>query len=331
MNYFFVTLQKRFLMEEEKKIEPETKEKKYNIPNSVTQRYFTFLKLEKAFLENTFKSYKQDLEILERFLDDVKIEYNKITLENLQDFAAEMDKFCKQNVCCIRSQARIISGIKSFYNFCVTEKLLESSPAELLEQPKIPLHLPAVLSVEEIEKIIATIDLSQSIGHRNVAIIEMLYGSGLRVSELINTKLSDIYFDEKYMKITGKGNKQRLVPLSDKTIQQIGFWLNERNSIKIKPKNEDFLFLNRRGAKMTRIMVYYIIKDLMRDAGINKNISPHTFRHSFATHLLEGGANLRAIQQMLGHSSIITTEIYTHLSMNFLREEIINHHPRNRM
>jgi len=312
--------------EEVEKIE----EVDYKIPDAVTQQYFIFLKLEKAFLENTFKGYKQDLETFERFLEENNIFYNKVTLENLQKFAAEMDKFCKKNVCCTRSQARIISGIKSFYKFCVIEKLVESSPAELLEQPKLPLHLPEVLSVEEIEKIIALIDLSLPMGHRNLAIIETLYGSGLRVSELINIKLSDIYFDEKYMKITGKGSKQRLVPLSDKTIEQINFWLKERSHITIKPKHEDFLFLNRRGAKMSRIMVFYIIEKLKKDAGINKKISPHTFRHSFATHLLEGGANLRAIQQLLGHSSIITTEIYTHLSMDFLREEIINHHPRNR-
>jgi len=168
-------------------------------------------------------------------------------------------------------------------------------------------------------------------GHRNLTIIEMLYGSGLRVSELINTKLSDIYFYEKYMKIIGKGSKQRLVPLSDKTIEQINFWLQERNSIQIKSKNEDFLFLNKHGTKMSRIAVFNIIKKFVKDTGITKRISPHTFRHSFATHMLEGGANLRAIQQLLGHSSIITTEIYTHLSMDFLREEIINHHPRNRV
>jgi len=314
-------------MEEEEKIEDK---EKYKIPNSVTQRYFVFLKLEKSLLENTFKAYKQDLKVLEDFLVENKIDYKGVTLENLQKLAAEIANFCKKEICCARSQARIISGIKSFYKFCVIEKLLENSPAELLEQPKLPLYLPEVLSVEEIEKLIATIDLSQPMGHRNVAIIETLYGSGLRVSELVSIKLSDIYFDEKYMKITGKGSKQRLVPLSDKTIEQINFWLKERNLMQIKPKHEDFLFINRHGAQISRVMVFYIIKNLAKNAGINKKISPHTFRHSFATHLLEGGANLRAIQQLLGHSSIITTEIYTHLSMDFLREEIINHHPRNK-
>jgi len=309
----------------------EKTKKDYKIPNSVTQRYFIFLRLEKSLLDNTFEAYKHDLEILEKFLGDKKINYKKVKLENLQELAAEIDKFCKKEICCARSQARIISGIKLFYKFCVIEKIIKNSPAELLEQPKLPLHLPEVLSVEEIEKIIAAIDLSQPMGHRNVAIIETLYGSGLRVSELVSIRLSDIYFDEKYMKITGKGSKQRLVPLSDKTIEQINFWLKERNLITIKPKHEDFLFLNRRGSQMSRVMVFYIIKKLAKDTGISKKISPHTFRHSFATHLLEGGANLRAIQQLLGHSSIITTEIYTHLSMDFLREEIINYHPRNKM
>jgi len=305
--------------------------KDYKIPNSVIQGYYIFLKLEKSFLENTFKAYKQDLETFERFLEAKKIEYKNVTLKDLQQFVIEIKKYCKKGICCIRSQARIISGIKSFYKFCLIEKLLESSPAELLELPKLPLHLPDVLSVEEIEKIIKVIDLSIPMGHRNLTIIEMLYGSGLRVSELINTKLSDIYFYEKYMKIIGKGSKQRLVPLSDKTIEQINFWLQERNSIQIKSKNEDFLFLNKHGTKMSRIAVFNIIKKFVKDTGITKRISPHTFRHSFATHMLEGGANLRAIQQLLGHSSIITTEIYTHLSMDFLREEIINHHPRNRV
>jgi len=313
-------------MEKEEKKDP-----KYKIPNSVKERYFVFLKLEKSLLENTFEAYKLDLKKLEDFLVEEKFDYKDVKLENLQSFAAEIAKFCKKEVCCARSQARIISGIKSFYKFCVLEKLLESSPAELLEQPKLPLHLPEVLSLEEIEKIIAAIDRSQPIGHRNVAIIETLYGSGLRVSEVVTIKLSDLYLDEKYMKITGKGSKQRLVPLSDKTLEQIIFWLDIRKKMQIKPKNEDFLFLNRRGAQLTREMVFIITKQLAKDAGISKKISPHTLRHSFATHLFEGGANLRAIQQLLGHSSIITTEIYTHLSIHFLREEIISYHPRNKI
>ena len=319
-------MQKLFLMEEEEKIE-----KDYKIPNSVTQRYDIFLKLEKSLLENTFEAYKHDLEILDKFLTDNKIDYKEVTLENLQKLVADIAKYCDGYQICARSQARVISGIKAFYKFCVAEKLLDNNPAELLEQPKLPLYLPEVLSVEEIEKIIAAIDLSQPTGHRNLAIIETLYGSGLRVSELVSVRLSNIYFDEKYMIIIGKGNKQRLVPLSDKTIEQIEFWLKDRNSIKIKPKHEDFLFLNRRGTQITRSMIFRIIQQLAKDAGVSKKISPHTFRHSFATHLLEGGANLRAIQQLLGHSSIITTEIYTHLSMDFLREEIISFHPRNQL
>jgi len=296
----------------------------YKIPNSVIQRYHAFLQLEKSLSDNTLDAYKHDLKILEEYLVNNEIDYNKITLEDLQKLTAAIDSVCK------RSVARIISGIKAFYKFCVIDKLLESSPADLLEQPKIPRYLPEVLSVEEIEDMIAAIDLSSSMGHRNVAIIETLYGSGLRVSELVNMQLSNINFDEKYMKITGKGSKQRFVPLSDNTIKQIKYWLYDRNLMHIQPKHEDFLFLNYGGTQLSREMVFKIIKQLAEDAGVRKKISPHTLRHSFATHLLEGGANLRAIQQLLGHSSIITTEIYAHLSMNFLREEIIYYHPRNR-
>jgi len=321
--YFFHYFCKNFCMEE---IDPE----KYRIPNSVTQRYFAFLKLEKSLLENTFKAYKHDLKILDDFLPKHLIHYNEVTIDHLRTLLKDIADLCATDIC-VRSQARVISGIKSFYKFCVIDKLLDNSPAELLEQPKLPLYLPEVLSVEEIEKIIAAIDLSQPMGHRNVAIIETLYGSGLRVSELVNIKLSNIYFDEKYMIISGKGGKQRLVPLSDNTIEQINFWLSDRNLITIKPKHEDFLFINRRGAQISRSMIFKIIKQLAKDAGVRKKISPHTFRHSFATHLLEGGANLRAIQQLLGHSSIITTEIYTHISMEFLREEIISYHPRNQL
>jgi integrase/recombinase XerD len=223
----------------------------------------------------------------------------------------------------------MVSGIKQFFKFCLLDKLLESNPAELLEQPKLPKYLPDVLSIEEIDRMIAAVDLSKREGHRNAAMLETLYGSGVRVSELVNIKLSEVYFDEKYVKITGKGNKQRLVPLSEHTIKATGFWLKDRNLMQIKPKQEDFLFLNRRGSQLTRAMIFEIVKSTAKLAGIDKTISPHTFRHSFATHLLEGGANLRAIQQLLGHSSITTTEIYTHIGIKFLKEEILKCHPRN--
>jgi integrase/recombinase XerD len=199
----------------------------------------------------------------------------------------------------------------------------------MLETPKVARKLPEVLTLSEIERMEDVIDLSTNEGQRNLAIIEVLYGSGLRVSELINLKLSNVHVDEGYMLVEGKGRKQRLVPLSEEAIKEIGFWMQDRCHLPIKPGNEDYLFLNRRGSKLTRVMILIIVKDLAERAGIKKNISPHTFRHSFATHLLEGGANLRAIQMMLGHENLVTTEIYTHLDLNYLREEVINHHPRN--
>ncbi|KAA6309130.1 Tyrosine recombinase XerD, partial [termite gut metagenome] len=228
-----------------------------------------------------------------------------------------------------RSQARIISGIKSFFGFLVISDYLEADPCELLESPKTGFKLPEVLTVEEIDALISCIDLSKKEGQRNKAILETLYSCGLRVSELTNLKLSDFYFEEGFIKVEGKGSKQRLVPISSKAIKEITLYLMDRNLIKIKKDYEDYVFLNQRGKNLTRIMVFYIIKDLAKIAGISKTISPHTFRHSFATHLLEGGANLRAIQCMLGHETIATTEIYTHIESNRLRAEIIEHHPRN--
>jgi integrase/recombinase XerD len=294
-------------------------------PKSIKDKYSIYLNLEKGLSENTLEAYLHDLDILQNFIVEQNIDYKEITLENLQNLLKEIAELGINE----RSRARMISGWKIFFKFCVIEKLLQNDPSELLEMPKLPLYLPEVLSVEEIEKMLAAIDLSLKEGHRNVAIIETLYGSGLRVSELINIRLSNIYFEEKFMKVIGKGDKQRLVPLSDNTIKAISLWLRERNLMKIKPKQEDFLFLNRRGAQLTREMIFIIIKNAAKDAEITKKISPHTLRHSFATHLLEGGANLRAIQQLLGHSSITTTEIYTHINIDFLREEIIFHHPRN--
>ncbi len=304
-----------------------------NIAKSVVDSYKVYLRFQRAMSDNTVESYMRDLRTVEKYFDTNAIDYKSATLSNLQCFIADLADIG----ICPRSRARIISGIKSFYKFCISEKIIDIDPTELLEQPKLPSYLPDVLSVEEVERIIAAIDLSETdkysnlnIGHRNLAIVEMLYGSGIRVSELVNIKISNINFEENFMKILGKGKKERLVPISESAIRALAHWLTVRNTLQIKPKQEDFLFLNRRGSHITREMVFIIIKRLTDKAGIDKSVSPHTFRHSFATHLLEHGANLRAIQQLLGHSSITTTEIYTHTGINYLRDEIMAFHPRNR-
>ncbi|MDR0843962.1 MAG: tyrosine recombinase XerD, partial [Tannerella sp.] len=246
--------------------------------------------------------------------------------ENLQQFIAQLSDIGIS----ARSQARIISGIKSFYRFLLTEDYMETDPTELLESPKIGQKLPEVLTINEVNNLIDSIDLSKAEGQRNRAMLEVLYSCGIRVTELITLRYSNIYFDEQFIIVKGKGDKQRLVPVSEKAIQEIRNYLIDRHNIKVQKGHEDTLFLNRRGAGLSRVMIFNIIKDQARIAGIRKNISPHTLRHSFATHLLEGGANLRAIQTMLGHESITTTEIYTHIDREFLRKEIIEHHPRNR-
>jgi integrase/recombinase XerD len=229
-----------------------------------------------------------------------------------------------------RSQARIISGVKQFFQYLLMDQEIDKDPSNLLEMPKIGRMLPEVLSIQEIDLLIDTIDLSSKEGHRNKAILETLYSCGLRVSELVHLKFEDIFFNEGFIRVIGKGNKQRLVPVSASVEKEIGIYSeNIRNHQEIKPGNESYVFLNRRGAKLTRVMIFTIIKNLAAKAGIEKNISPHTFRHSFATHLLEGGANLRAIQEMLGHESITTTEIYTHLDQSFLKEVILSFHPRS--
>jgi integrase/recombinase XerD len=229
-----------------------------------------------------------------------------------------------------RTQARIISGIKQFFLFLLIEELIQDDPSELLEMPKIGRKLPEVLTIEEIDELILAIDMSKNEGHRNRAIIETLYSCGLRVSELVNLRFGDLYFEEGFIRVTGKGNKERLVPVSKSVEMEIGLY-NEyiRNHQKIQSGNENVVFLNRRGSKLTRVMIFTIIKDLSAAIGLKKSISPHTFRHSFATHMIEGGANLRAVQDMLGHESITTTEIYTHLDQRFLRDAIITFHPRN--
>lgn len=292
---------------------------------SLTQEYRIYLKMERSLSENTIESYERDLQKLFSYLHDAKIDPVDVKTEHLKDFLIEIGEIGINE----RTQARLISGIKSFYHFLIYKDKIKTNPSELLESPKIGLHLPEVLSVEEIDLILAAIDLSLPQGERNKAIIEVLYGSGIRVSELINLKISNIFIEESYMLVEGKGNKQRLVPLSEESIAQMKNWLIDRNTLDIKKGNEDFLFLNRRGAKLTRAMIFTIVKDLAEKAGISKNVSPHTFRHSFATHLLENGANLRAIQTLLGHESITTTELYTHINVQYLRETILLFHPSN--
>lgn len=291
----------------------------------IIRKYQQYLKLEKSLSKNTLDAYMTDLDKLLNFLQSENIEISDVCLDDLERFSAGLHDIGIHP----RSQARIISGIKSFFHFLIIADYLEADPSELLEGPKIGLKLPEVLTVEEIDSIIAAIDLSKNEGQRNRAILETLYSCGLRVSELTNLKLSDLYFDEGFIKVEGKGSKQRLVPISPRAIKEIKLYFTDRNRGKIKKEYEDYVFLARWGKNISRIMVFHLIKELAQTAGITKNISPHTFRHSFATHLLEGGANLRAIQCMLGHESIATTEIYTHIDRNMLRSEIIEHHPRN--
>lgn len=291
----------------------------------IVRKYHQYLKLEKSLSPNTLEAYQTDLEKLLRFLEAENISVLDVTLDDLQLFAAGLHDIGIHP----RSQARILSGIKSFFHFLVIADYREDNPGELLEGPKIGFKLPEVLTVEEIDRIIDAIDLSKNEGQRNRAILETLYSCGLRVSELCNLKLSDLYFEEGFIKVEGKGSKQRLVPISPRAIKEIKYWLIDRNHGRIKPGFEDYVFLARWGNGISRIMIFHLIKELAEKAGITKSISPHTFRHSFATHLLEGGANLRAIQSMLGHESIATTEIYTHIDRNRLRSEIIEHHPRN--
>lgn len=291
----------------------------------IIRKYQQYLKLEKSLSKNTLDAYMTDLDKLLNFLQSENIEISDVCLDDLERFSAGLHDIGIHP----RSQARIISGIKSFFHFLIMADYLEADPSELLEGPKIGLKLPEVLTVEEIDSIIAAIDLSKNEGQRNRAILETLYSCGLRVSELTNLKLSDLYLDEGFIKVEGKGSKQRLVPISPRAIKEIKLYFTDRNRGKIKKEYEDYVFLARWGKNISRIMVFHLIKELAQTAGITKNISPHTFRHSFATHLLEGGANLRAIQCMLGHESIATTEIYTHIDRNMLRSEIIEHHPRN--
>ena len=290
------------------------------------KEYHTYLKLEKGLSENSVLAYEQDLDKLKAFCDERGIDMAHATADDLHRFVQEV----LGKVSNARSQSRILSGIHSFYRFLVYHNYIDQDPSELLEMPKRDKHLPEVLTVEEIDRMIAAIDLSQPEGHRNRAIIEMLYGSGLRVSELTTLKLSRIYLNEGYMLIEGKGSKQRLVPVSPVAIEWFGYWLHDRALLDVKPDFIDYAFLNRYGRGLTRAMIFTIVKRLAAEAGIRKTISPHTLRHSFATHLLQNGADLRLIQQMLGHESITTTEIYTHLDIQDLREAVLKYHPANR-
>lgn len=297
-----------------------------NSEEEIVRKYNIHLKLEKGLSSNSIEAYMQDLEKLSSFLKDENIKFTKVTYQNLQLFLAGLHDIGIHP----RSQARIISGIKSFYHFLILDDYITIDPTELLESPKIGIRLPEVLTLKEINLIIGSIDLSKAEGHRNRAMLEMLYSCGLRVSELVNMRFPDLYFDEGFVRVIGKGNKQRLVPISDTAIKEINYYLQDRGKMIVKKGFEDVLFLNRRGTSLTRVMVFHIIKEQTKMAGVQKKVSPHTFRHSFATHLLEGGANLRAIQEMLGHEKITTTELYTHIDRTFLRREILEHHPRNK-
>lgn len=294
--------------------------------DDILKKYKVYLKLEKSLSSNTVDAYLRDLDKLVTFIKAENIEMLDVKLENLETFSASL----RDLGICPRSQARILSGIRSFFHFLILEDYLEADPSELLEAPQTGFQLPEILTLEEIDNLIESIDLSTREGQRNRAILETLYSCGLRVSELCNLKISNLYLEEGFIKVEGKGSKQRLVPISPRAIRELQLYFIDRNTMDILPGYEDYLFISKRGKNISRIMVFHIIKTLSQSIGLTKNISPHTFRHSFATHLLEGGANLRAIQCMLGHESIGTTEIYTHIDRNMLRSEIIEHHPRNK-
>lgn len=290
------------------------------------ESFTAHLLLERSLSPNTVEGYSVDVRHLLDFLDDKGIEIRDVTETDLHQLLATLRDLGISP----RSQARMIAGMRAFFRFLILEKEIEKDPAELLESPTLPRELPDVLSVEEIDAMIAAIPQEKEEALRNEAIIETLYGSGLRVSELVDARISRMSLSDGLLIVEGKGSKQRMVPLSPTSVELIEKWLPQRNRLNIKPAGQDVIFLNRRGAPLTRVMVFYIIRDLARMAGIRKKVSPHTLRHSFATHLLEGGANLRAIQEMLGHESIATTELYLHLDRSRLRRELLTHHPHYR-
>ena len=296
-----------------------------NSPRNIMQQYQRYLRLQRGYSNNTLDAYLRDLLKLINYLEDVEKHVLDVELADLQHFAASLHDIGIHP----RSQCRILSGVRSFFRFLDLEGYRNDDPSELLESPQLGEHLPEVLSTEEVDMLEAAIDLSKWEGQRNRAIIEVLFSCGLRVSELVNLRLSDLFLQEKFVRVIGKGSKERLVPISPRAIKELEYWFLDRQAMRIKPGEEDFVFLNRRGAHLTRVMILIMIKETAVTAGIQKTISPHTLRHSFATALLEGGADLRAIQAMLGHERIGTTEIYTHIDMTTLRDEILNHHPRN--
>lgn len=289
--------------------------------------FVNYLKIERGLAENSIFAYQSDLEKLSDFCIARSIAPKEVNLETLKGFVADLYDLGLS----ARSQARVISGVKQFFDFLVLEGVRDEDPSSLLELPMIGLKLPVFLSIQEIDAMLAAIDLSKPEGHRNKAMLETLYSCGLRVSELINLKFSNIFFNQGFIRVIGKGNKERLVPVSPSVEKEINIYVSgTRNHMNVQKGHEDFVFLNRRGKQLTRVMIFTIVKNLALSIGLKKKVSPHTFRHSFATHLIEGGANLRAIQEMLGHESITTTEIYTHLDQSYIREAIISFHPRNK-
>ena len=296
-----------------------------NSQTNIVRAYLRYLKLQRGYSANTLDAYQRDLDKLLVYLEAENKHVLDVQLKDLQHFAAGLHDIGIH----ARSQCRILSGVRSFFRFLQLDGYRDDDPTELLESPVLGEHLPEVLTADEVDALENSIDHSKWEGQRNHAIIEVLFSCGLRVSELVNLKLSDLYLKERYVRVCGKGSKERLVPISPQAIQQLDLWFMDRNLMKIKPGEEDYVFLNRRGAHLTRVMILIMIKQQALEAGIQKTISPHTLRHSFATALLEGGADLRAIQAMLGHETIGTTEIYTHIDMSTLRQEILLHHPRN--
>jgi integrase/recombinase XerD len=297
-----------------------------SLPAPILRRYRQYLMLERAFSANTLDAYFKDLQKLLDFLEAEDIDFRNVTLEQLQTFVATLLDLGLTT----RTIARILAGVRTFYKFLQLETEISTDPTEFLESPSRSNHLPDVLTVAEIDLLIDTIDLDKAEGQRDRAIIETLYSCGLRVSELCGLKLSDLFLDQGFIRVHGKGKKERLVPISPRAIEELTRWFNDRDQVEIRPGHEDSVFLSiRRGTSLSRITIFHIVKTLAEQAGIRTTVSPHTFRHSFATHLLEGGANLRAIQEMLGHEDIGTTEIYMHLDRHHLREEILQHHPRN--
>ena len=300
--------------------------KKISSDEALLREYHTYLRLERGYSPNTVEGYEQDLEKLRTYCKDNNVDFVHMEFEQLEAFIFEQFKDTRSEA----TQARILAGIHAWFRFLLYKDYIEQDPSELLEGPRKSRHLPTVLSLDEVNRMMAAIDLSSNEGHRNRAMMEMLYGSGLRVSELVNLQLSRIYLSDHYMLIEGKGSKQRLVPLSPVAEEWFGYWMQERSTWPLKPESQDIAFVNRYGRPLTRAMVFTIVKRLCAEAGISKTVSPHTLRHSFATHLLQNGADLRVIQQLLGHEDLGTTEIYTHLNVQDLRNAVLKCHPANR-